>query len=130
LAEKHAPEQFKKVDAFFDVIPEPEASLFGAVPVPPPAPKTDTYPFLRIGDIVNRPPPVYLVRRHIPEISVGFLYSVPGAGKTFLALDAALHIAYARMFRNDMHNVSLREEIDRRAWERREEHIQSLRNVG
>jgi AAA domain len=96
LAEKYAPEQFKKVDAFFDVIPEPEASLFGAVPVPPLAPKTDTYPFLRIGDIVNRPPPVYLVRRHIPEISVGFLYSVPGAGKTFLALDAALHIAYGR----------------------------------
>jgi hypothetical protein len=38
--------------------------------------------------------------------------------------------AYARMFRNDMHNVSLREEIDRRAWERREEHIQPLRNKG
>jgi hypothetical protein len=96
LAEQHAADQFKKVDAFFDVIPEPEASLFGAVPIAPPARKTDTYPFLRIGDIVNRPPPVYLVRRHIPEISVGFLYSVPGAGKTFLALDAALHIAYGR----------------------------------
>jgi hypothetical protein len=38
--------------------------------------------------------------------------------------------AYARMFRNDMHNVSLREEIDRRAWERREQHIQPLRNRG
>jgi hypothetical protein len=38
--------------------------------------------------------------------------------------------AYARMFRNDMHNVSLREEIDRRAWERREKHIQPLREQG
>ena len=38
--------------------------------------------------------------------------------------------AYARMLRNDMHNVSLREEIDRRAWERREQHIESLRNIG
>jgi hypothetical protein len=36
--------------------------------------------------------------------------------------------AYARMFRNDMHNISLCEEIDRRAWERRERHIQPLRN--
>lgn len=38
--------------------------------------------------------------------------------------------AYARMFRNDMHTVALREEIDRRAWERREQHIQPLRNRG
>ncbi len=35
--------------------------------------------------------------------------------------------AYARMFRNDMHNVSLCEEIERRAWARRERHIQPLR---
>jgi hypothetical protein len=34
--------------------------------------------------------------------------------------------AYARMFRNDMHNVSLRDEIDRRAWERRDTEIQKL----
>ncbi|MFZ2160460.1 MAG: AAA family ATPase [Bradyrhizobium sp.] len=96
LAEQHAPEAFKKVDVYFDVIPEPEASLFDAAANVPAERKTDTYPVLRIGDIVNRPPPVYLVRRHFPEISVGFLYSVPGAGKTFLALDAALHIAYGR----------------------------------
>jgi hypothetical protein len=38
--------------------------------------------------------------------------------------------AYARMFRNDLHNISLREEIDRRAWERRDFHIQQLRNRG
>jgi hypothetical protein len=38
--------------------------------------------------------------------------------------------AYARMFRNDLHNISLREEIDRRALERREQHIQPLRNRG
>jgi hypothetical protein len=34
--------------------------------------------------------------------------------------------AYARMFRNDLHNISLREEIDRRAWERRDAEIQKL----
>jgi hypothetical protein len=34
--------------------------------------------------------------------------------------------AYARMFRNDLHNISLREEIDRRAWERRDQQIQQL----
>jgi hypothetical protein len=34
--------------------------------------------------------------------------------------------AYARMFRNDLHNISLREEIDRRAWQRRDAEIQKL----
>lgn len=38
--------------------------------------------------------------------------------------------AYARMFRNDLHNISMLEEIERRAWERRERHIQPLRNRG
>jgi len=35
--------------------------------------------------------------------------------------------AYARMVRNDLHNICLVEEIERRAWERREQHIQPLR---
>lgn len=96
LAEQHNPDAFKKVDAFFDVIEEPAQSLFGNDTAAPAPAKTDAYPILRIGEIVNRPPPIYLIRRHIPEISVGFLYAAPGAGKTFLALDAALHIAYAR----------------------------------
>jgi hypothetical protein len=34
--------------------------------------------------------------------------------------------AYARMFRNDLHNISIREEIDRRDWERRDAEIQKL----
>jgi hypothetical protein len=34
--------------------------------------------------------------------------------------------AYARMFRNDLHNISLREEIDRRDWHRRDAEIQKL----
>ncbi len=38
--------------------------------------------------------------------------------------------AYARMFRNDLHNMSMLEEIERRAWERRDRHIQKLRNRG
>ena len=34
--------------------------------------------------------------------------------------------AYARMFRNDLHNISLREEIERRDLERRDAEIQKL----
>jgi hypothetical protein len=35
---------------------------------------------------------------------------------------------YARMFRNDLRNISIREEMDRRDWARRDRHIQQLRN--
>lgn len=55
---------------------------------------SDVYPLLRMGDLLDRPPPVWLLQRHIPQMSMGFLYSVPGAGKSFLALDMALHMAY------------------------------------
>lgn len=34
--------------------------------------------------------------------------------------------AYARMFRNDLHNMSLCEEIEHRAWQRRDAEIQKL----
>ena len=34
--------------------------------------------------------------------------------------------AYARMFRNDLHNISLVQEIERRAWERRDSQIQEF----
>ena len=51
------------------------------------------YRVLGVDEIVNRPPPRWLVARHIPEVGLGFLYSRPGAGKSFLALDMALHIA-------------------------------------
>ena len=93
LAEQENPEAFKNVDRFFDVLPDEAEPLFAAPEQPKP---TDTYPILRMGDIVNRPPPVYLIKRHIPEIGVGFLYARPGAGKSFLVLDIALHIAYGR----------------------------------
>lgn len=54
----------------------------------------DTYPLLSITDLVDRPPPVFLIDRHIPDVSVGFLYSAPGVGKSFLALDMALCVAH------------------------------------
>ncbi|QIG74363.1 putative helicase/primease protein [Rhizobium phage RHph_N65] len=55
---------------------------------------TDIYLLLTIDEIIDRPPPKWLVARHIPEKSVGFLYSEPGVGKSFLALDMGLSIAH------------------------------------
>lgn len=54
----------------------------------------DIYPLLSIGDLANRPPPTFLIDRYVPDVSVGFLYSAPGVGKSFLALDMALSIAH------------------------------------
>lgn len=61
----------------------------------PPAEPLDVYPLLSLDEIISRPPPVYLIKRHIPKVSLGFLYSRPGAGKTFLATDMGLSVADA-----------------------------------
>lgn len=53
-----------------------------------------TFPVLRIGEIISRPPPVFLVDRHIPEGALGFVHSEPGAGKSFLCLDQGLAVAH------------------------------------
>ena len=50
---------------------------------------------LRISDLINAPPPRFLLQNHIPENSLGFLYGNPGTGKSFIALDWALHLSYA-----------------------------------
>ena len=52
------------------------------------------YELLSIDDLMNLPDPEWLLERHLPQIGMGFLYGRPGCGKSFLALDMALHIAY------------------------------------
>jgi len=51
---------------------------------------------LSIESLFSRPDPEFLIDRHIPEKSVGFLYGAPGAGKSFISLDWALHTAFNR----------------------------------
>ncbi|MFG1193372.1 AAA family ATPase [Xanthobacter flavus] len=93
LAEQHAPDQFNIAERWFDILSD-EPSPFGEEQKTEGA--SDVYPVLTIKDIADRPPPPWLVARHIPQTSVGFLYSRPGAGKSFLALDVALHVAASR----------------------------------
>lgn len=47
-------------------------------------------------DIDGMQPMEYLIGRHVPKGGLGFLYGAPGAGKSFLALDMALTLAYQR----------------------------------
>lgn len=52
------------------------------------------FELLRIGDIFSLPDPKFAIDRHLPEMGLGFLYGRPGCGKSFAALDWALHMAY------------------------------------
>jgi hypothetical protein len=49
---------------------------------------------LSLDQIMHLPDPKWLVERHIPEAGFGLLYGEPGCGKSFVALDLALHLAY------------------------------------
>lgn len=91
LAEERG--EFDRASVWFEPVTDTPDLLFPTVsesPMP-----SDVYPLLSLEEIMRRPPPVYLIDRHIPKVSLGFLYSRPGAGKTFLALDSALAIAAA-----------------------------------
>lgn len=54
----------------------------------------DRFECLSIDDIMELPDPDYAIDRHLPQESMGFLYGEPGCGKSFVALDWALHMAY------------------------------------
>ncbi len=94
LAEQHSHGKFTLADVWFEALPDQDDNPFAAIDLNAPKEKTDTYRLLTIDDIQNRPPPKWLVDRHIPEKSVGFIYSEPGIGKSFLALDLSMSIAY------------------------------------
>jgi hypothetical protein len=62
--------------------------------------RTDTpegiFEFLDIAGIKALPDPVWIVDKMIPEDALGFIYGPPGHGKSFIALDLALSVAYAK----------------------------------
>jgi len=67
-------------------------------------PKHQTIQILKRDDIRRLRPPEFVIGRHLPEKSFGFLYGAPGSYKSFLALDWSLHIAYGR---NDWHGDAI-----------------------
>lgn len=54
------------------------------------------YKFLKISDLKNLPDPEWLLQGILSEGTLALLYGRPGAGKTFLALDWAIHVADGR----------------------------------
>lgn len=88
--------QWSKAQAYFEPVAETTASPFdiAAEQEDHKAKADDVYPVLSIDEIVSRPPPTFLVDQHIPDTSMGFLYSEPGVGKSFCAIDLGLTIAH------------------------------------
>lgn len=95
MAERLAPERFSAAEHWFDVMPDVEESPFetAAKKEAAAAKSDDVYPIVTVDDVINRPPPRWLIERHVPEQGVGFLYSEPGIGKSFLALDLTLALS-------------------------------------
>lgn len=96
LADKLAPLEGGKTYqalSFFEEIPDEEENPFAQIELNASKEK-DTYRLLTIDEIMNRPLPTWLIDRHIPDKAVGFIYSEPGVGKSFLALDMALSVAH------------------------------------
>lgn len=79
---------FTRADAWFDALPDE-----GVTSVSSTGDGKKRYRLTTLDDLETRPPARWLVARHVPAVGVGFLYSEPGIGKTFLALDLACHVA-------------------------------------
>lgn len=82
--------QSHAVDAFF----EPQTDVTDDMFIAQEADKPKGYNLLTIDDVFSLPPPKFLIDRYLPETGLGILYGDPGTGKSFIALDQALHIAY------------------------------------
>ncbi|WAX96631.1 helicase RepA family protein [Aminobacter sp. NyZ550] len=84
--------QNKLAATYFEDLTEVEP-LFGPEPssaVP------DVFKTLRLDQLLDLPDPKFVVARHLPERSLGFLFGAPGAKKSFLALDWAMHLAFGK----------------------------------
>lgn len=53
------------------------------------------FAFVAIADWIGRPPPDWLVEPLLPQADLAMVYGQSGSGKTFWALDLALHLASA-----------------------------------
>ncbi len=88
---------WSKAQAYFEPVADAPSSPFdiAAQSEADQAKADDIYPVLGINEIMTRKPPTFLVDQHVPDISMGFLYSEPGVGKSFCAMDLGLTIAHS-----------------------------------
>lgn len=72
----------------FDELPEDEA------------PARSRFQPVHVSEWVQRPPPAWLIDDLLPQSELAMLFGAPGAGKSFMALDLAMHIATGTPWRD------------------------------
>ena len=90
----HSVEELRSLVSDADVVTDvvtPEADI-----IDPIQGDADVFPTYSLSYLRNMPPVKWLVDGLITEHGFGIAYGEPGAGKSFLAIDLALSIAYGR----------------------------------
>lgn len=64
--------------------------------VPPQPPKPPRFEIISLTDFGSGPPPEWIVKNWIPRAGLGIVYGESGAGKSFVLLDLAMHIAMGK----------------------------------
>lgn len=99
LAEQHAPDQFKKVDAFFDILPDEPESLFAA-PAGSASAVREVEPLVCIDPTTwagrSPQPREWVVDGWMPKGEVTLLYGDGGVGKSLIAMQFATCAATSR----------------------------------
>jgi len=93
LQNGHSPEELRDIVSGTDVITDvitPDGEVLEATDEP------DVYPTYNLSYLRNMPPVKWLVDGLLTEHGFGVIYGEPGAGKSFLAIDIALSVAYGR----------------------------------
>ena len=87
------PNMQQAVQAAYNGADSPSQVSDEAAPNPSPKDDGDVFQLLDATALRNLPPPQWLVEGIIPDRGLTFLYGQRGKGKSFVTLDAALHIA-------------------------------------
>lgn len=90
----------RAVNLFFEPVSPQEADVAADMFKEATASQSSPYKLLDLDDVFNLPEPKFLIDRHLPETGFGLLYGDPGCGKSFIALDMGLSIAFHK---NDWH---------------------------
>lgn len=70
-----------------------------------PEPQSRRFRFYSPFEIMQEPPPDYLIKRVVNRGELAVLYGSPGAYKSFVTLDMALHIALGKTWHREGHLV-------------------------
>ena len=96
---------------YADAIAQARAEFLSACPAKEeqqvqPEPAVAPYPLVSVGEVLKCPPLRWRVKGLIPARGIGQIYGASTAGKSFLSLDLAVHVARGRAWYGHKVNAS------------------------